>query len=327
VDRFDRIYALHRILSGRRVPISERDLQQALECSRATVKRTIAAMRTYLDAPIAYDRARNGYHYADETVGERWELPGLWFSAAELQALLTLERLLSELSPGLLAEDLGPFRARIEGLLHRQEIGTGELYTRLRILGMGVRTVEPLLFRTIASAVGARRRLDLHYRSRSQEASTRRHVSPQRIVFYRDNWYLDAWCHLRDGARIFALDRIARAETTEAPALDLDQAGLDERLAGSYGIFQGVPNATAILRFGERMARWVSEERWHPQQKGQWMMDGRYELEIPYADPTELVRDVLRYGADVEVVKPAPLRALVKAEHARALAQYECDDV
>ena len=322
MDRFDRIFALHRILSGRRVPISEQELEHALECSRATVNRTIAAMRNFLDAPIEYDRERNGYLYADEGVAGNWELPGLWFSASELQALLTLERLLSELSPGLLAEDLRPFRERIEKLLHRQEVGTGDLYARLRILGMGVRTVEPVLFRTVASALGARRRLDLHYRSRSQEESTRRVVSPQRLVFYRDNWYLDGWCHMRDGARIFALDRIARAEATDDAAHELEAEALDERLAGSYGIFHGVPRATAVLRFGERMARWVSEETWHPQQKGQWMMDGRYELEIPYADPTELVRDVLRYGADVEVVKPEPLRDLVARQLRAALAHY-----
>ena len=60
MDRFDRIFALHRILSGRRIPISEQELEHALECSRATVNRTIAAMRNFLDAPIEYDRERNG---------------------------------------------------------------------------------------------------------------------------------------------------------------------------------------------------------------------------------------------------------------------------
>ena len=82
MDRFDRIYALHRILSGRRVPISEQDLEHALECSRATVPRTLSAIRTFLDAPIEYDRERNGYHYAAEGVARNWELPGLWFSAS-----------------------------------------------------------------------------------------------------------------------------------------------------------------------------------------------------------------------------------------------------
>lgn len=322
MDRFDRIYQLHRLLAGRRVPISLEDLTTELECSEPTVKRTIRAMRDHLDAPIEYDRERNGYVYAGEGIRANWELPGLWFSAGELQALLALERLLSGLSPGLLANELQPFRKRIESLLQRQEVGTGELYARLRILAMGARSVRPTLFRTIAAALGTRKRLDLRYCGRSRNETTRRTVSPQRLVHYRDNWYLDGWCHMRDGLRIFAVDRIDTVDLLEEVADDLQEAELDQRLARSYGIFSGVPRANAILRFSADMARWVADERWHPQQQGQWLTDGRYELTIPFGDPTELVRDILRFGADVEVVRPPSLRQLVEKELAGALGQY-----
>ena len=30
-------------------------------------------------------------------------------------------------------------------------------------------------------------------------------LSPQRITYYRDNWYLEAWCHQRNDYRIFLL--------------------------------------------------------------------------------------------------------------------------
>lgn len=326
MDRFDRIYQLHRVLAGRRTPIPLKDLIVELECSEPTVKRTIAAMRDFLDAPIVYDRERNGYVYDGAGPSGTWELPGLWFSASELQALLALERLLSTLSPGLLAHELAPFRQRIEALLQRSEVGTGELYARLRILAMGARDVRPVLFRTIASAVGTRRRLALTYRNRSRDQVTERTVSPQRLVHYRDNWYLDGWCHLRQGLRIFALDRIDAVSALDEPADDLSAAELDQHLARSYGIFSGVPRATALLRFSERMARWVADERWHPQQQGQWLTDGRYELTIPYADPTELVRDILRYGPDVAVLRPETLRQLVARSLAEALGQYETDE-
>ena len=323
MDRFDRIYQLHRLLAGRRVAIPMAALTQDLECSEPTVKRTIAAMRNFLDAPIEYDREQNGYVYATQDgIAGNWELPGLWFSAAELQALLALERLLSNLSPGLLADELSPFRSRIESLLSRQEVGTGELYARLRILAMGSRDVRPALFRTIATALGGRQRLEIGYRSRSRDEVSRREVSPQRLVHYRDNWYLDAWCHMREGLRIFALDRIDSSRALETVADDLDDDDLDERLARSYGIFSGIPRAIAVLRFTPHMARWVSEERWHPQQQGQWGTDGSYELSIPYADPTELVRDILRFGPEVEVVRPVTLRQLVAEQLGRALAQY-----
>jgi len=63
VDRFHRYYALHRVLAGRRVPVSRRELESKLECSRATVKRLVEDLRGY-GAPIRYERARNGYLFA-----------------------------------------------------------------------------------------------------------------------------------------------------------------------------------------------------------------------------------------------------------------------
>jgi len=64
MDRFERIYALHRLLSAASLPVPRRRIEEQLECSRATAKRIIEAMRLFLDAPIEYDKARNGYYYA-----------------------------------------------------------------------------------------------------------------------------------------------------------------------------------------------------------------------------------------------------------------------
>ena len=68
----------------------------------------------------------------------------------------------------------------------------------------------------------------------------------------------------------------------------------------------------AKLRFTPAAARWVATEQWHPQQKASTDDEGRYLLELPYANPTELVMDILRHGAEVEVLAPAELRQAVR---------------
>ena len=78
----------------------------------------------------------------------------------------------------------------------------------------------------------------------------------------------------------------------------------------------------ATLRFSRERARWVADERWHPQQSGQFLTDGRYELKIPYRDSRELVMDVLRHGAEVEVMSPEALRAEVRGALTNALGKY-----
>ena len=101
MDKFDRIYALHSVLSTARIPVAKSLLEEKLECSHATIERIIKVMRLYLDAPIEYDRSANGYYY-DLRSQQKYELPGLWFNASELHALLTTYHLLSHVEPGLL---------------------------------------------------------------------------------------------------------------------------------------------------------------------------------------------------------------------------------
>jgi predicted DNA-binding transcriptional regulator YafY len=70
-------------------------------------------------------------------------------------------------------------------------------------------------------------------------------------------------------------------------------------------------------------ARWVAAESWHSEQKSSTDGEGRYILELPYSDDRELLRDILRYGADVEVMGPEALRTKVSEALARAAVQYE----
>lgn len=101
MDKFDRIYELHRIFSGRRTGVSHADLQEKLGCTRSTVYRLIAILRDRLHAPIELDEERGGYFYRSDPSSPAYELPGLWFTAQELQALLVFHRLLEGLGPGV----------------------------------------------------------------------------------------------------------------------------------------------------------------------------------------------------------------------------------
>jgi predicted DNA-binding transcriptional regulator YafY len=320
MDKFDRIYQLHRILSTRRTPIGEAELCERLECSRATMYRLINALRDRLGAPVERVEDPSGFRYAPDAQAA-YELPGLWFTEQELQSLLVFHRLLAALEPGLLEEQLAPLRRRIDALVAHKRLGLAEAARRVRVLPIGARPAGPW-FRVLAGATLARRRLRLSYHARSTDRVTEREVDPQRLTHYRDNWYLDAWDHLRGELRSFAVDRVRRAEQLDAPARDVPEAELDEHFASSYGIFAGRANKTAVLAFSRERARWIADERWHPQQIGQFRTDGSYELAIPYRDPRELIMDILRHGAEVEVISPDSLRSAVAEALQRAAARY-----
>jgi proteasome accessory factor C len=325
LDKFDRIFELHRIFAGRRTPISLEDIKERLDrCSRATVMRLIALMREKLHAPIHHDSALGGYRYQTDPSSPAYELPGLWFNAQELHALVVFDRLLAELEPGLLSEHLAPLERRLAELLQHKRLGLSEAAERIRLVGMAARPAGQW-FHVLASATLQRRRLTIRYHGRERDRLTERTVSPQRLTRYRDNWYLDAQDHSRRALRSFSVDRVRQAFETAESAEDVPRAELDEHLASSYGIFSGKANKTAVLRFSAERARWVADERWHPKQVGQFLIDGRYELRIPYRDPRELVMDILRHGGEVDVVEPEGLLAGVAERLRSALLQYERD--
>ncbi len=321
MDKFDRIFQLHQILAARRTPIALQDLRSRLDCSKPTVHRLIGEMRGFLNAPIEFDRERGGYVYRQDTSSGPYELPGLWFTAQEIQALIVFGRLLESLEPGLLAEHLRPIERRLAEIVAHRRLGLAEAGKRVRVLGMAARPAGKH-FNAVAGATLRRRRLKIAYRSRSRDETTEREVSPQRLVHYRDNWYMDAWCHWRKGLRSFSIDRVRSASELDRPSQDIPEARLDEHFASAYGIFAGKANRTAVLRFTPERARWVADERWHPLQAGQFLTDGSYELRIPYRDERELVADILRHGAGVEVVEPETLRAAVMAQLNAALVRY-----
>ena len=317
MDKFDRVFQLHAILSGRRTAVPLEDLMARLECSKATVHRIISIMRDHLHAPIVV--SQDGYRYEPSDKADAYQLPGLWFTAPELQALAVVQRMLNDLGSGVLEEHLRPLTHRLLKLSTHQRLNLGEAAARLRFQAVANRPVGSA-FQAAASATLQRRKLWFEYHARSSNERTERKVSPQRITHYRESWYLDAWDEGRDALRSFAIDRISHPMLLEEAAMDVAEADLDVHYASAYGIFGGVADKLAVLRFSAERARWVADERWHPQQHGEWLTDGRYELRIPYRDSRELVMDILRHGSHIEVAEPPELRDAVVAELRSALA-------
>ena len=153
----------------------------------------------------------------------------------------------------------------------------------------------------------SRRRLLISYYTRSKRSESERVLSPQRLLHYRNTWYLDAWCHASEGLRRFALDAVRSAKVLDEPARELPMSEVEKALDQGYGIFGGAQLRWATLHFSAEAAQWVAQEEWHPQQQLKPQADGSLRMRIPYSDSTELVMDVLRHGPNVRVLSPPEL--------------------
>lgn len=323
MNRTERLYRIDQLIHQHGV-VPRQVLQDELEISWATLKRDLAYLRDRLHAPIIFDHERGGYAFAGVVAGPQYELPGLWFSAQEIHALLTMHRLLEDLDTGgLLGPQVAPLMARLNGLLDSSAGSAQEVIRRVRVIPAQQRPVPIRWFEVVGSALVQRRRLEIDYFSRGRNERGHREISPQRLVHYRNTWYLDAWCHKSDELKVFALDAIEDAKMLSRKARNVAQSTLDAAQEAGYGIYRGKTLQWAVLRFSPEAARWVSAEIWHPKQQGQLLEDGSYELHVPYAATPELEMDILRHGEAVEVMAPKSLRKQIAQRHAAAAKRYQ----
>jgi predicted DNA-binding transcriptional regulator YafY len=325
MDRTERFYKIELLIRTRgSVPFA--DLMDELGVSRATLKRDLEYLRERMDAPIVYDRFSNGYQFnpdARDARQVRHELPGLWFSEGEIHALLTMHQLIGGLDEGgVLARHLQPLLDKLYGMLGTSDAEARELVKRIKVMSPARRPVAPKHFELIGGALTRRQRVHLHYWVRSRREMTERTVSPQRLVHWRNTWYLDAWCHATDALRRFALDAIREADPVDQRAKDVALKTIEAELDAGYGAFSGAKAQWATLQFTPEAAQWVRHEQWHPQQEAKLHGDGSLTLRLPYSDATELAMDILRHGEQVKVLAPAALVTAVRATLQRAAAQY-----
>ena len=296
------LYQYKSLPSGRRA-MSAEDLMARLEISRITLKRDIAKLRDQLHVPIEFDRDAGGYTPSQGHTES--ELPGLWFNQDEL-----------------LGPKLKPLKDRHGQLMTTHGLSSQDVARSIRMIHASKRVEAAKSFEVVAAATLTRKRLRNSHFSRQNGQTTDREVSPQRLVHYRDNCYLDAWCHLRDDLRSFSIDAIPRLEILATAAKEVPDKTIEETVGAGYGIFNGAPKAGATLKFTPERARWVDKETWHPQQDAHTEPDGNLVLTFPYSDDRELVGDILRLGAEVEVLGPAELRSKVRMGFLKAAAKY-----
>jgi predicted DNA-binding transcriptional regulator YafY len=318
----ERLHRIKYMIQARKcVPIQ--DFLEELEISKATFKRDLEYLRDRMNASIVFDRAEGGYRFDKPNHGEKIELPGLWFSEKEATALVLMQHLLDNLDQGgLISPHIDPLVEIIDGILGRSEVSAKELRKRIKVFGMSARKNSLENFEEVGNSLLKRHRLQIEYYSKGKNENTSRQVSPQRLIFYRDNWYLDAYCHLREGLRSFALDGIRKSESIGKKAIEISEKELQENFAESYGIFSGKATQKAKLRFTPERARWVSGETWHGQQVSSFDKEGNYILEFDYNQDPELVMEILKHGSGVEVLAPSNLRKRVKDELIKALKNY-----
>ena len=322
MTRMVRLHLIDQLLNSR-ASVTLSEFLDTLEVSQATFKRDLEYLRDQLNAPIVYDRDINAYRFERRGAhGPKYELPGLWLDGDEAHALLAATSLLERIEPGLLGAQIAPLKSRLRMLMSTESIDPEVIAQRIRLLQNQRRASSTRHFQKVARATLEGLRLSISHHNRNTGERTQREISPQRLTHYRENWYVEAWCHTRGAIRSFGLDAIEEVAVTATPAQVVPQAELDAVLGSGFGIFNGQDVQWAVLRFTPSRAQWVSKQVWHPEQKARWLEDGSFELGVPFTDARELLNEILWHGDQVTVLAPPQLRDKLTLSLRETLARY-----
>jgi len=181
--------------------------------------------------------------------------------------------------------------------------------------------VEAEAAAAVREAVRGGRAVSIEYYSASRDALSARVVDPIRVVLIGDHSYLEAWCREAEGVRLFRFDRIVEAHVLDEPSAPPGPVAEGPTNTAIFNADPSLPSAR--LRIGPRAA-WMLE--YFPMRVLRELPGGYCEAAMTYAAEDWMARQILGFGADVEVLAPETLARRVHRAANDALAAYAAVD-
>ncbi|MBM4254120.1 MAG: transcriptional regulator [Deltaproteobacteria bacterium] len=323
-----RIYKILTILEGAPHGLSVADLASHLQdrgfdVGKRTVYRDLDALRA-AGFPLE-ERGKS-----DEQ-GTRWALERamrvnhyLVLNSRELLSLYLARSVLMPLKDTPFYEDLlSTFHKIEEKLGSKSQVYLRELSDELHFepgpsWGLGL---VPDVVETVRAACTERHRLRVTYSAASSGVTGERELGPQFLYFSKGSLYLIAEDFKDNVTKTFSLARMSAASMLDTP-YDGAVTDPDSYFASAFGIYRSSEPVLVKLLFTPALAPFVKERRWHTSQKVIVRDQGRIELSLEVGLTPEIVQWVLGFGANVSVVEPPALQAMIRDEAARVVDLY-----
>ena len=313
----------HQIKDGRRPNASS--LARELRVSTKTVQRDLDYLRDELEAPIAFDRAENGYVYERPD----YVLPFLPVDGKDLFSIGVAAQVMTQFGGTPLARDLESCYERLAELMPPAVRLRPEIVRDKIVLRSGVTPQRPVREETWSAVSDAMQRgvsLSIRYRHPGEPAGPPRVIRPYAIVLSGRDWLAVADDVAAGQVKTFYLARMEEPRLTgERYAIPKD---FDVRryYRNTFGLFVGGEKPFRFrVRFAREAAGDVREQVWHPQQVLEDLPDGGVVLELPAVSIREARELVLRYGKSAHVLSPPELVADLR-EQAEALSRAYAED-
>lgn len=227
----------------------------------------------------------------------------------EALALVVALRTLGE-TPGLADREV------VDRALAKVEEAAGAAAAPAQRVAVAVEGEERVL-PVVRDALDRARRLHLSYYVPGRDETTERDVDPLCLALVDGRSYLEGWCYVAEGSRLFRLDRVVAVTVLDEAAAahpEVEQRDL------SQGLFRAAPDDQLVALALQPGAHWVAD--YHPCESVEDLGDGTLVARLRTPDTAWLRRLALRLGAAASVLEPAELAEQVRSDARAALAAY-----
>ena len=293
---------LRRAESGENAPFA---------CSQRTIMRDIKSLEEDFNAPLEYDAVRRGYYLKNPN----WEFTCPMVVDDIFDMTLLGTRLASDLLPEPLKGDLD--QAVEKALSGNRSEFFDEATVESLLCATGIKAaVDPAIFKRVFDGWRSHQVLALTYRKPNGEEAERK-FEPHVIAFHRGIWYAKGYEYGTKEVKIYAIQRISRAE------FGVDTFETDRKLVEKTrrsGLFE-YPKVDGVrLRCDAAIAFYLYEHQKMKKFKIEPQEDGSLIVTLKPSVEHELIRWVLGESGHIEVLYPEDLRRKV-AEAAQKIWQ------
>jgi predicted DNA-binding transcriptional regulator YafY len=308
----DRQLYLLRALAGRKNGRTAEDLHQELEDNLEVDVSIRSVYRDLDDLSVQFpitDVIRESKTYY--SMMDHFKLGDIQCSFDELMALVLMNRMLESLgSDPTVDAGLAVTKRLISGLPELQQRYLGGIYRHFRVELPGSQARGSQIFETFVEAVRCHRAVKIRYHAFISNEISERTIHPY-TIYFRQQYYIVAWCTARESIREFRLDRILDAESLETSFTESSDFNYEDYTKRSWGGLKGGRDYQVVLKFTPESSRFVQEYHGDKADSLKDMPDGSLEFYKSVSALDEIFPWVLSQGPDVEVLAPQELKDMV----------------
>ena len=301
---------------------NKQDLARLIERNVRTVQRDLEELRNSWQAPLEFDRERNGFYFADP----KWKLPDLKLTEGELIYFFTAERILRRLSATSEVQMTRQALSKLTTFLPNEIVmDTSALEQAITFAPEPILDTAPETLRALAAAATSRETLHIRYYTASRDEYNKRDVDVLLLHNHLGEWYAVCRDHKSQQIKDFHAGRISEFSRTRRKFTLPGDWNPKEYLERGFGMFRGGKDVTVVIEFDAYQARYARERTFHPTQKQQAVKSGGLHITFETTENAleQVARWLLQYGEHAEAKAPQRLREMMKERLTNTGKLYE----